>query len=314
VDGQLHDQVAGGAAELAGVPAALVADLAAVLQPGRDVDGEGGVLHQQPLAAALGAGRADLLAGAGADRAGGGGDQLAEQRLADGALLARAVAARADGRLGPGLGPRAAAARAGGRDPDPNVLGGPEDRLGERQAQAHPDGLAPPGPRAGPGAAPERVAAAEELAQQVVEGGPEAGERVTGLAAHALHPGLAVGVVALALVRVGQHGVGLVDLAAPLLGLGVVAAHVRVVLAGQPPPGALDLVLAGGPVDAQQLVVVAHPLPVSLKYAAEIAGHGLDGGHGPEVVHPGRAEDADGAAGVAGQVGGGDQRAGLHPL
>src|SRR4029453_9711840 len=144
VDGQLHDQVAGGAAELAGVPAALVADLAAVLQPGRDVDGEGGVLHQQPLAAALGAGRADLLAGAGADRAGGGGDQLAEQRLAGGGRVAPAGAAGAGGAGGgrgggrgrpgaleagegggsvPGLGPGAAAARAGGRGPDPNVLG-----------------------------------------------------------------------------------------------------------------------------------------------------------------------------------------------
>src|SRR4029453_2692294 len=68
-------------------------------------------------------------------------------------------------------------------------------------------------------------------------------------------------VVALALVRVGQHRVGLVDLPDPLLGLGVVAAHVRVVLAGQPPPGALDLVLAGVPGDAHQPVVGPPPLP-----------------------------------------------------
>src|SRR4029450_7475327 len=172
-----------------------------------------GVLHQQPLALALGAGAAALLPRAGAPRAGGGRDQLAEQRLADGAVLAGAVAARAGGGLGPGLGPRPVTARAGGRGPDPDVLGGAEHGLGERQPQAHADGLAPPGPRPGPRAAgPERVAAAEELAEQVVEGGAEAGERVGARPAHALDPGFAVGVVALALVRVGQDAVGLVDL------------------------------------------------------------------------------------------------------
>src|SRR4030095_8994928 len=124
VHGQLDDQVPWGPAELAGVAAALVADLAAVLEARGNVDGEGGVLHQQPLALALRAGRADLLAGAGAHRAGGGGAQLAEQRLADGALLAGAVAARADGRLGARLGPGGGAARADGRGPGAPVPGG----------------------------------------------------------------------------------------------------------------------------------------------------------------------------------------------
>src|SRR6266545_2862389 len=162
VDGQLDDEVARRPAVLAGVTPARVADLVAVLQPGRDVDRQGGVLHEQALAAALLARRADLLAAAGAHRAGGGGDELAEQGLADGPLLAGAVAARADGRLGALLGARPAAAPAGRRGAHPDVLGGAEHRLGERQAQAHADALAAARPRAGPRPARERVAAAEE--------------------------------------------------------------------------------------------------------------------------------------------------------
>src|SRR4029450_12397977 len=104
----------------------------------------------------------------------------------------------------------------------------------------HADGLASPGPRAGAGAAPaERVAtAAEELAEQVVEGRPEGRERVGPLGAHALDPGLAVGVVALALVGVGQDAVGLVDLLEAFGRVRVVAVDVRLVLAGQRPRGA----------------------------------------------------------------------------
>ena len=62
-------------------------------------------------------------------------------------------------------------------------------------------------------------------------------------------------VVALALVRVGQHLVGQRDLLEPRLGGGI-GVRVRVVLPGEPSIGALDLVAAGIARHLEQLVVV----------------------------------------------------------
>src|SRR6266540_2001664 len=97
---ELDVEVAGRAAELAGVAAALVADAHPVVEAGWDVDGQLGVLRDPALALAARARRQHLVAAAAAGHAGAGGDELAEQGLAHGALLAGAVAGPAGGRGG----------------------------------------------------------------------------------------------------------------------------------------------------------------------------------------------------------------------
>src|SRR5690606_34849083 len=64
------------------------------------------------------------------------------------------------------------------------------------------------------------------------------------------------GVVATALVRVGQHLVGVGDLLEAGLGLGIPVSGVRVQLARELAKGALDLVRGGVAGHAEQLVVV----------------------------------------------------------
>ena len=64
---------------------------------------------------------------------------------------------------------------------------------------------------------------------------------------------VAAEVVQLALLRVGEHLVGLGDLLEALL---LVRVHVRVQLAGQPPVGLLDLLGRRVPRDAEHGVVV----------------------------------------------------------
>src|SRR5207253_7226143 len=76
-----------------------------------------------------------------------------------------------------------------------------------------------------PAAPPEKVAEAEEVAQDVAEVGED--RRVEAGAAQA---GVAVGVVAAALLRVAEHAVGLRGLLEALLGLLVARVAVRVVL------------------------------------------------------------------------------------
>ena len=70
----------------------------------------------------------------------------------------------------------------------------------------------------------------------------------------------AAGVVLLALVGVGQHRVGLLDLLEALLGLRVARVRVRVPLARKAPVGLLDLLLGGPLLHAQRVVEVSHRL------------------------------------------------------
>ena len=64
-------------------------------------------------------------------------------------------------------------------------------------------------------------------------------------------------VVGAAAVGIGEHLVGLGGLLELLLGLGIVLVDVRMQLARQAPERLLDLHVAGSPVDAEDLVVVA---------------------------------------------------------
>ena len=93
------------------------------------------------------------------------------------------------------------------------------------------------------------------------------------------------------------------------LGLGVAPVGVGVQLAGLGPVGALDLLVGGVGADAEQLVEVAQPVssrqsapPASAAPPEPLAqplAHHVGGGQRPGVVHPGRAEQADGAGVVA---------------
>ena len=68
---------------------------------------------------------------------------------------------------------------------------------------------------------------------------------------------MAVGVVGLLLLRIGEHLVGLGGLLELLLGIGIVAVYVRVEFPGDPAEGFLDLGVGRVPGHAQDLVVVA---------------------------------------------------------
>ena len=91
------------------------------------------------------------------------------------------------------------------------------------------------------------IKAAEAAAKAAAATGPEVG----------IHPCMAVLVIALALRGVTQHLVGLVDLLELGLGLLVAGIQVGVVLLGQLAVGLLDLIIRGGAVYAQHLVVIS---------------------------------------------------------
>src|SRR5215510_1202962 len=80
--------------------------------------------------------------------------------------------------------------------------------------------------------------------------------RLPGLVLLPVRPQL---VILLALLRVAENLVRLVDLLELLSCARIVWIHVRVVLAGQLPEGGLDLLLAGRAGHAQHLVVVTDP-------------------------------------------------------
>jgi hypothetical protein len=110
-------------------------------------------------------------------------------------------------------------------------------------------------------AAAAAPAAAEQLLEEVGEvPGVEAAADVAGVPAAGRRRGRrpvgAVGVVDLALLGVGEHLVGLVDVLEDVGGLRVVLVAVGVVLAGELAVGLLDVVLVGAPGDAEGLVVV----------------------------------------------------------
>ena len=94
------------------------------LHTGGHLHREGALLHAAPLAAAVGAGVGDHLAGAVAARAGNAGHDLPEQRLAHPAQLARALAVDARHRLGAGGGAPTLARGARGRQADGDLLAG----------------------------------------------------------------------------------------------------------------------------------------------------------------------------------------------
>ena len=113
-------------------------------------------------------------------------------------------------------------------------------------------------------------------------------------------PRRAVGVVALALLGVGQHLVGARDLLEPRLDLGIAVPRVGVELAGEAAVGALDLFLGGVPGDAEQLVVVGRQGWLALGQAVgETMPTTGNRGQRLGVVHTGGTQHADRSSSLA---------------
>src|SRR6185312_5570324 len=243
-------KVARRAAAHAGLALAGQADARAVLDAGRNVDGQRLLLAHAALAAAVPARILDDAAGA---VAGGAGALDGEEALlrpdAAGAVAGRAVdRLRARRRTAPAAG----VARRQRRHAHIRLLA--LEGLLERDFEIVAQVVA-----AGVGALP--APAAHELAEHLVEDvGKAAGEaeiaRARTAAAAILERGVAEAVIGGALLLVLQNVVGLVDVLEGLLGLLVPGIAVGVILHGHLAIGLLDLVGAGVPLDAEKLIKV----------------------------------------------------------
>ena len=126
------------------------------------------------------------------------------------------------------------------------------------QRQTHLHILAALGTRA-----PRRSAAAESTAENASENIskiPEIGKAAAVSAAGArrrIERCLAELIVLCLLVRVGQHGVRLVDLLEVLLGIRVTGVQIGVILFGELAVGALDRLRIGVPVYAEYFIVIS---------------------------------------------------------
>jgi len=155
--------------------------------------------------------------------------------------------------------------------------------------------------------AAERVAAAgatEERVEDVADVAESAAERIRSGASR--RPLLAEHVVSATPFGVGQRLVGARDLLELGFRLGIVWVRVRVELTCSLPVGALEIVLACVPLDAEQLVVI-HALSLS-QTMTETFAHDRHRGQSLRVVHACRAQHADRARFLAlDVVGGHDQ-------
>ena len=134
----------------------------------------------------------------------------------------------------------------------------------------------------------ERVVPAEVL-EESIEDGFEALSADVGLAmvalagggargARKLVPVVAEAVVELALFGVFEGFVGFADLFEPAFGLGVVGIDVRMVLAGETPIGAFDLLFVGFAVDAEDFVIVlAHASSMLKDLSLSYSSNGVEG-------------------------------------
>ena len=118
-------------------------------------------------------------------------------------------------------------------------------------------------PRAGSPASPgaEQIPEAEDIAQpakNVLEAGERAGIKAAESAgAGACNTRMPIAVVGRALLRVGEHGIGLAAFLEALFRVRIVGIAVRMVLHRQLAIGSLDLLLGGAARHAQHFVVVA---------------------------------------------------------
>src|SRR6266704_1287728 len=246
LDADDHVEVAGRPPQAARLALAGDAELASRVDPGRNLDLQLAFDRNLPLAVAGLAFAGHHPARAAAAAAGAG--------HAEEALLESHLPRPAAGGTGGGLGPRGGAvspALLAGLGPgDLDVGLGAEGGLLEGDlevvAQVRP-------PARAAAAAPEEVAEAEEVAQDVAEvredRGVEPGPRA--------HPGVTVGVVTLALLGVAERAVGFRALLEAVFRFLVARVAVGMVLEGQLAIGGLDLLLGGVARDPEHFVVVA---------------------------------------------------------
>ncbi len=254
---EVHEEVARRPAPGSGGALLVEAQCGALVDAGGNVDGVGPGAGHPALTPAGVARRRDLLAQAAASRAGRRRDHLAQDRLSDSAELAGPAAHRAGGGLAAVSRARARAGLAGDRSPHRDLALGAEDRLVEPQVE---DRLEVGAPRWAAGAAAAAVGGAspEEGVDEVVEAAAREPAPEGVLAPAAAQAGVAEGVVAAALLRVGQRLVGHGHLLEALLGCGVTGVQVGVHLPSKLAVGLLDLIVAGAPGDAEDPVEVGH--------------------------------------------------------
>jgi hypothetical protein len=108
---------------------------------------------------------------------------------------------------------------------------------------------------AAPPSTAEKIAEAEEIAEDVAE----IGERVRTVAARrdSLQTGVAVAVVRRALLGVAQDAIGFGSFLESLLGVRVLGIAVGMVLQREPAVSALDLLLAGFSAHTKNLVIIS---------------------------------------------------------
>jgi hypothetical protein len=219
----------------------------AVVDPRRDVDTDRAAPRAPSAAATVGAGHLGNRAAADAAPARRRAHELPERRAHDLADHAGPVAFAAGQHLG-ALGRAVALALlAGGDELEIEV----DVRAGCGVGEVDLDGRL--GIGAGLGTARAGEAAAEERAEQVVQ--EREVHEALGMEALTGHCLVPVAVVARPPVVVGQHLVGLCDLAEALLGVRRLG-DVRMQLPGKPAEGLLDLAVRRLAADAQQFVVV----------------------------------------------------------
>src|SRR3954451_7128787 len=245
-----HVDIARASPELAGVALAADPDLLAVVDPLRDLHVDTTLLHRATRAFAGGArGRHDLASASAAGtrlRP----DELAEDAAADLLDAPRATARRAVDQARSRLCARGAAPRAGNGDAERHLARRSTRGLDELDLDLGGDVRA--------AGAPSAAGSAEQVVAE--EGGEDVGDapevEVAGREAAAAQPGMAVAVVELARLRVGQHLVRLGDLAEPRLRIRL-ARDVGVQLARELPERALDVLLVPSARNLEQLVVIA---------------------------------------------------------
>ena len=253
-----NQQIAVGAAVLAGMALTAQGNGLAVVDAGRDVDLHGLALACASAAVTVGTGLMDDFARPAALAADSLGLHHAKGRALRLRYRAAAVAVGADLRRCAG---RTAAALTGGAllaALNGDLLLAAESRFNKVHRHAHANTLAPL--RA---IAPALTAAAKAAAEKAAENIAQIAEIKAACAISAacpvigIHAGKAELVIARLLVGIGEHLVGLVDLLELLLGLLIAGVHVRMVLAGQLFIGSFDLVLGCAFGYAENLIIIS---------------------------------------------------------
>src|SRR5262249_33509823 len=244
-------EIAGGPAAHAGFALARQANARAVLDAGRNVDRQRALARDAARPRTGRAGIVDHLAAAMTGRAGAL-EREEALRVADAALAAAGLAgmrprARPGARTGAGL--------AGDRGGNADLGGLAGERVVERDLHVVAEiGAALAARR--PAAA--STAHAEQVVEDIREGGGEFGAEAVVTAAHALlEGGMTEPVVGGALVAVLEDVVGLVQLLEPMLPILVARIAVGMMLHREPAERRLELRVVCGARDSQNLVVIA---------------------------------------------------------